>query len=702
MSGLSRNLDGTAPSGDAGAPSRRFAGFLARVPNSVRKLVQGESSVDGGSVGSTAHEYYVFLEDMEATCCGKIGTGGKVCIRALGACDIQKHARSRQEGLDAGVYVRGGSDDEVYAFPCVSLADLSEEARQEFLTCKPESLEDARQKLEDYNSLLEKKASGTILFKGAKRSEAEFLSPAAKRTKVNLIDKTEELLRSSPSSFGFEKVANPEQKVILEAFLKRDLLLKLLSSSVMENQEDLDSLLEKIVDLNGQLGVAPVDGPPALWLGFLDLRDEIKLLKQAAGQTVPISFMSTVQSLEGRFNVLDRAFEVSKNEVREAMVDLAEAFVSPSGSVNENQSSGTTSGVDAIAGGEDNPYDFILDRIDKLSEQCNSIAKANSSSANAIKVGKYCFESVDELRGWCEKHLPAEFPFGAFVDIYSFLQRIKSFRDKADPDSLKSMDYRDRLDLTADEAITLEAFSHPLPKGFRGTSSEEGQMASWLPGLKQPEKWEDKSETVGVKIMIKENIEVVRTRVLAVIRHRLANHGEASALARELLSDTIAFLTEFAEFISSTFRTLKLAGFDKTSAWNLVSKLIHRILAVDCNLRRGISFELLDAKEHKALAVSVLWGTFGTHQVLRGYQRHSIENHPSMASEYVRFLVAHTDATKVSVMEQRSKSLEAACKKSEGEVRKLEKEIENQKRSLSTANNKIDDLQKAVKKLQSN
>jgi len=702
MSQFSRKLDGAAPSGEAGAPSRRFAGLFARVPDSVRKLVQGESSVGGLNGSSTVHAYYAFLEDMEATCCGKIGTGGKVCIRALDQCDIQKHAKARHDGLDAGVYIRGNTDDEVYAYPCVALADLSEEARQDFLTCKLENADAARKKLEDYNLNLEKKTAGSSNIKGLRKPDSEFLSPLAKRQKLNLRERTEELLRSSPTAFGFEEVSSPEYKSILESILKRDLLFKLISAAVVESQEDVESLLDKLVELTGQVGVPPIEGPPGLWMGILELRDEIKLLKIASEQTVPLSFMSSFRNLEGRVNSLDKSLEVTKADTREALVDLAEVLVNPSEQSYSQKATDPAASGNGNFDSTENPYDFLMDRMDILTEQCNTIARSSSSSVNALKVGKYCFENVEELGGWCEKHLPAEFPFGAFVDIYSFLQRIKSFRDKADPDSLKSMDYRDRLDLTADEAITLEAFAHPLPKGFRGTSSEEGQMASWLPGLKQPEKWEDKSETVGVRIMIKENIEVVRTRVLAVIRHRLTNHPEASALARELLSDTIAFLTEFSDFISSTYRTLKLAGFDKSNAWNLVSKLIHRILAVDCNLRRGISFELLDAKEHKALAVAVLWGTFGTHQVLREYQRHSIENHPSMASEYVRFLVAHTDATKVSVMEQRSKALEATCKKSESEVKKLEKELDNQKRSLSTANNKIDELQKAVRKLQSN
>jgi len=646
----------------------------------------------------------VVVEDMEATCCGKIGNSGKVCIRGIGGCDIQKHVKARHEGLDAGIYIRGNTEDEVYAFPSIALADLSEDARQDFLSCKVESLEAAKQKIDEYNSSLEGKVKLFDYDKESRKASSEFMSPVAKRAKINLMERTEELLQHSPTRRNLLKSENPEYKTIIDAFGRRDLLLKLLSTSVVDNQEELESMLEKMVDITGQMGVAPRDGPPALWLGILELREEFRRLKEQAEDAIPPNFFASYNVLEGRVNILTKSLEEAKTETREALVDLAGALVNPPAGINQGENLGSSTRREASgeANANETPYDFILDRLDTLTDQCNAISRAASSSANAIKVGKHCFESVDELSGWCERHLPPEFPFGAFVDIYSFLQRIKSFRDRTDPDSLKSMDYRDRLDLTADEAITLDAFAHPLPKGFRGTSSEEGQMSSWLPGLKQADKWEDKSETIGVKVMIKENIEVVRTRVLAVIRHRLANHPEASALARELLADTIAFLTEFSEFISSTFRTLKLAGFEKTSAWNLVSKLIHRILAVDCFLKRGISFELLDAKEHKALAVSVLWGTFGTHQVLRGYQQHSIENHPSMASEYVRFLVAHTDATKMSLLEQRAKTLEASCKKSDGEVRRLEKEVEGQKRSITTANNKIDDLQKAVKKLQSN
>jgi len=206
---------------------------------------------------------------MEATCCGKIGSSGKVCVRALGECDIQKHARSRHEGLDAGICIRGNNEDEVYAFPCVSLADLSEDARQDFLTCKVESFDEARVKIDEYNLSLE-----------GKRPAIVFNLPVAKRVKPNIRDQTEALLILSPSSFDAVKSENPEYKSVLDAFLKRDRLMKFLSSAVVENQEDLETLLDRMVDLTGQLGVPPREGPPAIWIGILELRDEVRRLKE--------------------------------------------------------------------------------------------------------------------------------------------------------------------------------------------------------------------------------------------------------------------------------------------------------------------------------------------------------------------------------------------------------------------------------------
>ena len=694
MSAFNRKLDDAvgAP-GESRALQHRFANMFSGVPASMRKLVQGESSSKGVVGSSTDHPYYVVVEDVEVTCCGNIGSSGKICIRRLGECDIAKHSRDRNDTLRSGIFLRGATSDEVFVDPFVPLEGLSSDKKETFLAVKHEDFLDARKALVNLQEIVmqydieEKEKSEN----NVRDTDNSFSSPAAKRVKrIDLREKCTDTFQLSAEEM--EKFETPQLKFVYQFQTKRDALLKLIADAVHLNQEDLETLFEKIMDLSVQLGVPPTTGPPAIWAGLLELKSDVISFEEALKSKAPASVEGSVALLDNRLLSLDRSLLETKAETKEALIALVSEF--------SQTKDNSAAPIEGNISTDENPFDFILDRVDKLSDLCNSLSKADKPSSAAVRIGRYCFENIDELRGWCEKCLPPEFPFGAFVDIYSFLQRIKSFRDKADPDSLKSMDYRDRLDLTADEAITLEAFSHPLPKGFRGTSSEEGQMAVWIPGIKTPEKWEDKNETVGVKIMIKENIEVVRSRVLAVIKHRLNGYPEATALARELLADTITFITELSEFMSSTLRTLRQAGFERMNAWNLVSKLVHRILGVDCYLKRGLSFELLDAKAHKALAVSVLWGTFGTHQVLRSFQQHGIENHPSMSSEYVRFLVAHTDATKVDQLEEKVKGLEAQSKKWESEAKRLDKEVDGAKKSITTANNKLDDLKKAVARLQ--
>ena len=702
MSEFSRKLDGAAGSaGDSRALQQRFAHMFSGVPASVRKLVQGESSSKGvGIGGSTEHPYYVVVEDIEDTCCGNIGSSGKMCVRRRGECDIAKHSRDRSEAAKAGIFLRGATVDEVYLDPFASLESLPLDKKKLFLSFKQESFTSARDALINLRDSLVEKEKSIPMSEPAKDKThpVDFNTPSAKRLKrIDLREKCEEILNAS--SEAVEKINSPQRKMIADFQSKRDVLLKLFADGIHLNQEDVETLFEKVLDLSVQLGVPPPTGPPGVWAGYLDLKADINAIQDLLNSKAPIGVESAVSILDNRLLRLDRSLLETKAETKEAIIALVTEFEASFG--KQQQDTSTNNGPMETAATDDNPFDFVLDRVDKLTDLCNSLSKSDKPTTASVRIGRYCFASIDELRGWCEKSLPPEFPFGAFVDVYSFLQRIKSFRDKADPDSLKSMDYRNKLDLTADEAITLEAFSHPLPKGFRGTSSEEGQMAVWIPGIKTPEKWEDKNETVGVKIMIKENIEVVRSRVLAVIKHRLSGYPEAMALARELLADTITFITDLSEFMSSTLRTLRQAGFERMNAWNLVSKLVHRILGVDCYLKRGLSFELLDAKAHKSLAVSVLWGTFGTHQVLRGFQQHGIENHPSMSSEYVRFLVAHTDATKVDQLEKKMKDLETTSKKWETETKRLDKELDGAKRSITTANNKLEDLKKAVARLQS-
>jgi hypothetical protein len=186
-------------------------------------------------------------------------------------------------------------------------------------------------------------------------------------------------------------------------------------------------------------------------------------------------------------------------------------------------------------------------------------------------------------------------------------------------------------------------------------------------------------------------MEEIRSRLESLIMERLRENAEGQALARQMLSDTLNFITALCEFTSETYRNLELAGFSKSDAWQLVSKLVHRIFAKDCHMKRGAVSEVLDVSDTKVLGTGILWATLATHQVMRDYMRHGIENHPSMASEYVRFLVANSGLTKIDKMEARLKALEE-------ENKILKRDVVQADKAAKSAANKAEEAKLLAKK----
>ena len=170
-----------------------------------------------------------------------------------------------------------------------------------------------------------------------------------------------------------------------------------------------------------------------------------------------------------------------------------------------------------------------VQQIEARMGELETVPGKGTTSFRPINIGRFSFKSYDELSAWAEKHLPSNLPFGGFVDVYSFLERVKSFKDAASSTELKEMETRKKLSLSADEALVLESFKHPLPKVFNGGSSEDTLVTTWLPGIVSKRKWEDEYGLSGAKITICDNIEVIRSRIESIITERLRNYKEAEA-----------------------------------------------------------------------------------------------------------------------------------------------------------------------------
>ena len=456
-------------------------------------------------------------------------------------------------------------------------------------------------------------------------------------------------------------------------------------------------LLEKFNVLVLQVGTWPVRSkiraPASLWNGIAAVHDELNNLND---EIIKLGSAGISQGeLKNTEAELSFDIESLRSDAIAGMTKIEEE-------------------VDCIKGDTYSELTTMYPSISKLSDaleisnkdaQINSAAttraikeikdlieQGESTDKYSVKYGRYSFNSVVEVGAWAETIFSGgPFPFGAFVDVYSVLQRVTSFKDVASSTELKNMEMLKKLDLSADAGLAIESFKHPLPKVFRGNSMETVTGKGWLPGIPTPERWEDRHGLSGARISIKTSLEEIRARLESLIAECLRANDEAQALARQMLSDTLTFITALCEFISETYRNLDLAGFSKVDGWQLVSKLVHRIFAKDCYMKRGAVSEVLDVSDSKVLGSVLLWSTFATHQVMRDYLKHGIENHPSMASEYVRFLVANSGLSKMQTMESRLKSLEE-------QNAQLKKEVSAADKAAKSAANKADEAKALAKK----
>ena len=685
-------------------------------------LLAGLTSVSAGEFDFVGGVSYLNNEvgrdvtliiDASSLCKGVVGTTGKFCSRDAAFCPIQAHSRKKAIVVP-GLYIQSGTTD-LLEDPFLPRDKLPDGLIPEFLEKSfPDTTEIVR-----YFELL--KNSSEIDSKG---SSLRFTSLEARNSEVRalLAVKTPGRKRKVDDlSEEYQDICEQLTEIVEEQDIKEDakklldrvkLLLELFLHAINDGQASAQMAGIKVDDVILQLGVWSNGdshvAPPTLWTAIGQILDDMKRLEEmheklataTAGINLGSSFGSEdLTRLTSQFKTTTTQLESDIGALQRRSLHAIQALEFDIANLQgRNYSPGSAYGdVTSMSAGLVEVTTKLSSLEEKIAEVAEDLKSAKVSKGSrggkvgqSVSMGRHSFDSVSELSAWCDLNFPGIIPFGAFVDPYSVLQRVRSFKDVAGDSELKDMEVRRKLQLSADEGFALESFKHPLPKIFHGGASENSCNYTWLPGLSSKDKWEDEAGLTGARITISSSREVIRSGVESVIEIRMQGLHEAQALARHLLSDSLSFLESLSTFICDTYRRLDHSGFGKTPSWELVSKLVHRIFAKDCHAVRGRVAEHLDASEAKSMAVGVLWATLATHQVMREYMEHGIENHPSISSEYVRFLVAHSGLTRLDRLEKRMLVLER-------DNDELKKQVINAVKAATTASNKAEQALKEVK-----
>ena len=629
---------------------------------------------------------------MTTSAGGVIGsTGTKFCGRRKVDCEVKSHTKKRYQDMVEGLYVKVG-EEELLCSPVIPKILVTEAVAKEFLDRAFGSADEIVQYFDFV--LSQEDTSKTLIFEDLDERKLEVnaamtnKTPAKRRKTNEVIEEFTELQSSL-----LQDVTDPDN---IELLGKTKTLVEFLLSTVTEDQASLRILLEKVNVVVLQIGSWPtrskVKAPPSLWLAVATLYDDMKRqeeenLKKGFNEVSASDLQMTEDALASDLTALRNDTLAGFSEI-ENQVDLLKGnnYTPQLPNSNIGEISLTLNTLER---------DFKIQnlKVDKQFKEARDEASKNEISAGmyAVRYGKYSFGSISEVGAWAEETFEGAFPFGAFVDVYSVLQRVTSYKDVAPSTELKNMEMLKKLSLSADAGLAIESFKHPLPKVFRGSATDVGLGRGWLPGIPTPERWEDHHGLSGARVSIKSSMEEIRSRLESLIMERLRENFEGQALARQMLSDTLNFITALCEFVSETYRNLEIAGFSKTDAWQLVSKLVHRVFAKDCHMKRGAVSEVLDVGDSRVLGTGILWATFATHQVMRDYMKHGIENHPSMASEYVRFLVANSGLSKMQRMEARLCALEE-------ENKILKRDVAQADKAAKSAANKAEEAKLLAKK----
>ena len=682
----------------------RTASGDAKIPASAVKVqfssapVPGEfESMLGGVAGVTLAEIYrgrdiSLINSCDDICGGVIGsTGTKFCGKTRGLCEIKSHAKKRYHEMVEGLYVKV-SEDELLCQPVIPKDLVTESVAREFLD---RAFGSADEIVQYFDFVLSREdTSKTLIFEELDQRKIEVNEAMANKTPAKR-RKTNDVVTEF-SELQARLLSEETEPSNLDLLDKTKVLVGFLLSSVTDDQEMLRVLAEKVNVLMLQVGAWPrrskIKAPASLWLAVASLYDDVKRLEE--------------ENLKGGLKEVTHSdLRITEDALAEDLGQLRNDTLGGLGEIEDQ--------IELVKGSAFSahiPYNNISDISDSLStlerdfkihqsvfasqlKEAKEEASRNESTAGlySVRYGRYAFSSIMEVGAWAETTFEGTFPFGAFVDVYSVLQRVTSYKDVAPSTELKNMEMLKKLSLSADAGLAIESFKHPLPKVFRGSSNDMGLGKGWLPGIPTPERWEDHYGLSGARVSIKSSMEEIRSRLESLIMERLRENAEGQALARQMLSDTLNFITALCEFVSETYRNLELAGFSKVDGWQLVSKLVHRIFAKDCHMKRGAVSEVLDVSDTRVLGTGILWATFATHQVMREYMRHGIENHPSMASEYVRFLVANSGLSKIDKMETRLKALEE-------ENKILKRDVAQADKAAKSAANKAEEEKLLAKK----
>jgi hypothetical protein len=306
----------------------------------------------------------------------------------------------------------------------------------------------------------------------------------------------------------------------------------------------------------------------------------------------------------------------------------------------------------------------------------------------AIKFAGLGFTKHGDANSWLEKALPHH-PSGLIVDAHMVFERVFYNMDNSDTLQRLQQCYKIKVTTIAD-GVAITSFDSKIPKFFSKSHGHKVVKTdgSFFDAIGSYQEWDDPG--TGYRLRLQEelsNFEDIHGTYLEEYFDS-SDSNQGYSVSRLALTESMGWIDGFITFIDTYYRELSKAKFGPAKSWHVTTRLAKRILD-DVGTTRQSAQGSFEAGNAVKICQKIVWAVFKAHDVMTEYKRLSFKNHPSVATELVKFLAINTSFESIEKLTTKSTSMEA-------EVSEMKKLVAGSVKSANSAANKADESRKLV------
>jgi hypothetical protein len=219
---------------------------------------------------------------------------------------------------------------------------------------------------------------------------------------------------------------------------------------------------------------------------------------------------------------------------------------------------------------------------------------------------------------------------------------------------------------------------------------------SFLTKMPTHEHWA--KPTTGVKAQITSQLSKQTRALTKHINQSFSNNDLARNLCTSALSLSKAWIESWVRQIDERMIEMtEESKFTVKKAWCLNTRLAYRQWQDLSEPRQG-TFRSIKSCDKDSICAQILYSVFQTHDVMAAYADADFKDHPSMASEYVKFLATNSGFESVATLDSEVKTLKSQLSEALKELKAAAKKADTASNTSDAQKRRVDEIEKRLKK----